>query len=267
MVVHLLTNASLLNSDASFQKNVHSIHSLGTILPLVEWLFIFGPILFHSIIGIVIIRGGLPNSGAYPYGPNIRYTLQRVTGIIAFIFIFWHVFHMHGWFHFEAWSSVAERLNGANFRPYNAATSVYLAMQGFVIPVLYFLGVAASVFHLANGLWTMGITWGVWTSPKAQDRAGWACLSFGVALMLVTVGIMIGIRRVDPERAYAHEKQAIEVRRATGEITDGDIEHKAFSDAEFREKLQRLRGSRGVVAEGPEIPLSKSPTAPKEGES
>ena len=32
------------------------------------------------------------------------------------------------------------------------------------------------VFHLANGLWTMGITWGVWTSPAAQRRALWACV-------------------------------------------------------------------------------------------
>ena len=58
MVVHLLTNASVLDSPATFQKNVYSIHSLGVILPVVEWVFIFIPLLFHAIFGVLIIRGG-----------------------------------------------------------------------------------------------------------------------------------------------------------------------------------------------------------------
>lgn len=98
MVVHLLTNATVLDSPATFQKAVYQIHGLGTVLPLVEWVFIFLPILFHAILGVVMIRGGLPNSGAYRYVSNIRYTLQRATGMIAFVFIVWHVFHMLGWF-------------------------------------------------------------------------------------------------------------------------------------------------------------------------
>ena len=103
MCIHLLTNASTLDSSATFQRAVYQIHSLGSILPLVEWVFIFIPILFHGIIGVVIIRGGLPNYGSYKYTSNLRYTLQRASGMIAFAFIMWHVFQMHGWFHFEAW--------------------------------------------------------------------------------------------------------------------------------------------------------------------
>ena len=92
MCVHLLTNATVLDSPATFQKNVYSIHGLGKLLPLVEWGFIFLPILFHGIFGFVIIRGGLSNSSTYSYGNNVRYTLQRVSGMIAFFFIMWHVF-------------------------------------------------------------------------------------------------------------------------------------------------------------------------------
>ena len=50
-----------------------------------------------------IIAGGLPNTHNYPYGANYRYTLQRATGVIAFLFIMLHVFHMHGWFHNDSW--------------------------------------------------------------------------------------------------------------------------------------------------------------------
>ena len=37
--------------------------------------------------------------------------------------------------------------------------------------IAYVVGVLAACYHLANGLWTMGITWGVWTSPNAQSWA------------------------------------------------------------------------------------------------
>jgi succinate dehydrogenase / fumarate reductase cytochrome b subunit len=61
MVVHLLTNSTINDSALAFQKNVYAIHSL-PLLPLVEWVFIFIPLLFHGIFGVVIIRGGLPNN-------------------------------------------------------------------------------------------------------------------------------------------------------------------------------------------------------------
>ena len=59
----------------------------GNLLPLVEWTFIFIPILFHAIVGVAIVAGMVPNTGNYPYGANRRYTLQRWTGMIAFVFI------------------------------------------------------------------------------------------------------------------------------------------------------------------------------------
>ena len=163
--------------QGTFQRAVYQIHSLGVVLPVIEWGFIFLPILFHAVIGVAIIRGGLPNSGTYATDKNVRYTLQRATGMIAFVFIVWHVFHMHGWFHFDAWvDGVARPLGGANFEPYNAASSLGAATNGFVVPLLYGIGVLSCVFHLANGIWTMGITWGVWVSPAAQRRADLYCV-------------------------------------------------------------------------------------------
>jgi len=186
MVVHLVVNATVEISPGTFQENVYTIHSLGWLLPFVEWGFIFGPLLFHAIFGVVIIAGGLPNTGNYPTASNIRYTLQRVTGVLAFLFIMWHVFHMHGWIHADWWiDGVAKNLGGAQFKPYNAASSAGLALQGFVVVVCYVIGIVSCVFHLANGIWTMGITWGVWTSPAAQKRANMVCLVFGLGLGVV----------------------------------------------------------------------------------
>jgi len=214
MVVHLLTNSTVVDSPATFQKSVYLIHSLGSMLPIVEWGFIFIPLLFHAIIGVVIIASGLPNTTAYPYESNIRYTLQRMTGMIAFVFIVWHVFHMHGWFHNEWWlTNVAEPLGGAQFKAYNASSTAAAALSSTLVMILYAIGVLASVFHLANGIWTAGITWGLWLSPAAQGRAGVACWVFGLGLSVVGMTALIGMSRVD-------QREAVKIE---GEMRDAGI--------------------------------------------
>ena len=66
MVVHLLVNSSLLTGPSTFQKNVYQIHGLEDALLFVEWAFIFLPILFHGLIGLLIFGSGQSNVGTYP---------------------------------------------------------------------------------------------------------------------------------------------------------------------------------------------------------
>lgn len=207
MCVHLVVNASVVNGPETFQNNVYSIHALGKLLPLVEWTTIFLPLIFHAVIGVWIIRSGLPNSGAYAYGSNIRYTLQRASGVVALLFILYHVFHMHGWFHFDWWLAWAEKLGGAQFSPFNAPSTAGKALQNPLIMIFYAVGVIACVFHLANGLWTMGITWGVWTSPKAQNRALYACGAFGAALLAVGLTSIAGMVAVGSGEGFQQARQ------------------------------------------------------------
>ena len=238
MVVHLTVNASVLNSAGTFQRAVYQIHSLGKILPVVEWTFIFLPILLHAVIGVLIVYEGRFNNSSYPYGGNVRYTLQRVTGVIAFVFIVWHVFHMHGWFHAESWRvHVAENLNGANFRPYNAASSLGEAMRGFWMPAFYAVGVLSCIFHLANGIWTMGITWGAWVSPGAQRRASWVCLAGGIGLAVVSMSALVGSTSVDVGDALRVEDAMFQAKIDSGELQRPEAEHKRW-EPEEREKLE-----------------------------
>lgn len=236
MCVHLLTNSTILNGAETFQNNVYLIHSLGGMLPLVEWAFIFLPLIFHAVIGVVIIKGGLPNNSQYRYGANWRYTMQRVTGMIAFVFIFYHVFHLHGWFHNEWWlEKIALPLGGASFSPYNAASTLKAAMSGVIIPAFYAVGVLASVFHLANGVWTMGITWGAWTTPKSQAAALKVCTLFGVGLAIVGMSALWGATTAETatgqeeiEEIRAAEDRMYEARVEAGAVIPN--EHKRYAD-------------------------------------
>ena len=131
----------------------------------------------------------------YRYGSNIRYTLQRATGMIAAAFILFHVWQMH-------WLGAG--LGGGGFelhdqagRATGALTTATLIQQSWWMGPVYFVGVASSVFHLANGIWTSLITWGITIRPKTQRVAGYACAAFGIALFLVGVGALNGFKRFD----------------------------------------------------------------------
>jgi succinate dehydrogenase / fumarate reductase, cytochrome b subunit len=236
MCVHLLVNASVLESPAAFQRNVYQIHSLGSLLPVVEWAFIFLPILFHACIGVVIVAGGMPNTGNYPYQANYRYLLQRITGLLAFLFIAIHVFHMHGWFHADVWlEKVVHPLGGAQFKPFNAASTAGLALQSVVMVAVYLIGVLSCVYHLANGIWTMGITWGVWISPAAQSRALKVCGLFGVLLAVVGVGGIFGMRQ-QGQGEKLNEARQVEDRIYQHKIDAGDLAPNAEKRAAAEDK-------------------------------
>ena len=227
MCVHLITNASLIGGASVFQNNVFAIHSL-PLLPLIEWTFIFLPILFHAVVGIWISKSGKSNLQQYRLTRNRRYTWQRITGYIAFLFIFVHVFHLHGWFQNEWWlKNFAEPIGMARFRPYNAASSLATAMTGVLWPVFYAVGVLACTFHLANGIWTAGITWGVWLTPRSQSRASTACTLFGLLIAAAGLSSLFAVKSIDAKEAEITENEMYDARKRAHTITPDD--HKRSS--------------------------------------
>ncbi len=196
---HLATNASILDGPSTFQMRVNIIHQLGPItLSVLEWGTIFLPILLHGIIGLIIVSRGKRNLRHYPFLENWRYTLQRVTGVAVMAFILFHVFQMHGWFRWEWWTAhVARPFGGARFDWEHATVSAATVLAGSkIFAVIYFIGIVSAVYHLANGLWTMGITWGVWTTPHAQRWANIPCALFGMALLIIGLGALYGMLNI-----------------------------------------------------------------------
>ena len=219
VMVHLLTNASVLGGAAAFQSRVDLIHSLGPLLPAIEWLFIFLPMLFHAIMGFVIITTGMPNVGSYSYMGNVRYTLQRASGMIAFVFILWHITQLH-------WMGAP--LGGGQFDPHHAASSAAVALKPVAITLMYAIGVIATVYHFANGLWSLGITWGLWTSPAAMQRANWLSLVVGLGLGAAGLGALGGMRSIDVEKAKEVETRMYKARQ----LLEGGMSVKSSSHVE-----------------------------------
>jgi succinate dehydrogenase / fumarate reductase cytochrome b subunit len=212
LIFHLCANALVLISPASYQGAVDGIHSLGFLVPVLEWTFIFGPMLFHAAVGWMIISGMVSNVGSYPYTSNVRYTLQRVTGMIAFFFILWHLWHMHHY---------GKPFGGGWFDAHHASSSASAALQSTAIRIGYVVGVLSAVYHLANGIWTFGITWGIWTSERAMRGASYVCLAFGLLLAGIGIASLVGMTQVDIDEARLIEDRLQQQRKwERGDPTD-----------------------------------------------
>lgn len=198
LVIHLATNASILvpgKPGVEFQNSVERIHALGPLLIPVEIIGIFLPLFFHAIIGFQIIFTGKSNAQSYPYGGNIRYTLQRWTGVIAFFFIMYHLWQMH-WLG-KPFGGGKFALHSESGDPTGAFTTAAAIQSAWYVAPLYAIGIIASVYHLANGIWTALITWGITIRPRSQRVAGYVCATIGVLVCALGLGALNGFKRFD----------------------------------------------------------------------
>src|SRR5262249_53415241 len=148
--------------------------------------------------------GAVPNPNAYTYTSNLRYTAQRVTAIITFLFIAFHVVQLHHFFG-APFKEIGETKFGAQFDPVHAASSAAVALQPLWVKIVYLIGMLSAIYHFSNGVWTLGITWGFWTSARAQRRASWISVVLGLFLAVVGITALSGFSRVNPEQAIKVE--------------------------------------------------------------
>lgn len=223
LIEHLITNSMALQGADQYNKSVSFITSLPYLLFL-EIFGIFIPLAFHAIYGIKIAMTAQPNSGQYPYMANKRYTWQRVTGYIAFVFIIVHLakFRFAHWI----WPTMADGkprphfLESGNF--FQTTYDGLMNWQPWGIPVapwlvlgFYTLGLAAACFHFANGLWTFCISWGITVGAKAQQRFGYVAAVVGISLFGLGAMSLYG---------FANPKEAKKAATQTNAsaVVDGD---------------------------------------------
>ena len=188
LIVHLLVNAAIFQGGIVYQQQVDKIHSL-PFLPIIEWTFIYIPIIYHTIYGVWITLTGQPNVTQYPYGKNWMYLLQRISAMIIVAFIVFHVLALkYGMF-------------GTNlsFDPHQALPTVvrHMHVHPLLIWIVYPIGILASCFHLANGFWTAAITWGLTISAGAQRRWGFACAGLFAITFIAGMLALVGSARMD----------------------------------------------------------------------
>jgi succinate dehydrogenase / fumarate reductase cytochrome b subunit len=179
---HMFSNSFSTQGPEAYNRMVETLQGLPYVLWL-EVLFIFLPILFHAIYGIYIATQARYNVVQYPMFRNVMFLLQRVTGVFLLIYIALHVWETRIQVFFDA--SLKHRF--------------FEHMQELLTNDLYFglyvAGVISAAFHLANGLWTFGIVWGITAGRRSQILSSYACAVVGVLVAGMGINSLLGFFR------------------------------------------------------------------------
>jgi succinate dehydrogenase / fumarate reductase cytochrome b subunit len=187
LIEHFYTNSKVLGSVAAgksgeqlFNEAVADLQSIPYII-FVEVLGIFIPLIYHAVYGLIITYEGRPNVGSYDYGRNWMYFFQRVTGVILFFFITFHVLN----FRFGLIPGLNE-ISVAD-HPERAFKIVSGEFRIWWIMFIYVIGIASTTFHFANGLWLFLVDWGITIGQRAQRLSGYLCAVLGFTLTFVGI--------------------------------------------------------------------------------
>lgn len=148
---------------------------------ILSLLTVYLPLVYHSIYGLFITRESAPNFLRYSWYRNWMYGFQRASGIGLLLFIPAHLVKAR-----FANVFLGERMSFAH------------EAEGFTHPLsvaVYVLGILGIAFHLANGLFTFGITWGAWTGPRGQRRAAAGSIALFFVLAAMGFWAMAGFLR------------------------------------------------------------------------
>ena len=173
LAFHLYENYSATIGSEAYNRMTQKLQETRFALAL-EIGVIIVPLLFHGVYGLFITGTARPNVVSNRYVRNWMYFLQRATGIILFAFVIFHL-----------WTT---RL--VNVRDHESVDLFRLMQDSVANPwiyAFYVLGILSATFHLANGIWSFSIVWGLTVGPKAQRRMMW--ISAAVFLALSFIGI------------------------------------------------------------------------------
>jgi len=174
LLEHLLSNFEALKGPIAYGDQVKFLNSL-PLVRVLEWTFIFIPILYHAGYGVYIWLRGKSNVVYYPWAGNWMYVAQRYTGLIAFVYIVQHV--------------IRQRFMGVSLpeHPYAAFAKVQHELANPFMLAVYVIAMIAVCWHFSYGVWLFAAKWGITPGTVARRRFGYVCAALGV--LLVVMGI------------------------------------------------------------------------------
>lgn len=171
LVVHLTANYQATRGAEAFNQTVAFLESLPFLIVL-EFVFIYFPLLFHAIYGIYIAFQAKHNVANYGFLRNQLFMWQRITGVITLIFIAWHV-----------WQTRIAYAMGTELN-YDMMANI---LSNPVMVVFYAIGILSAVFHFSNGVWSFLVHWGITVGPRSQRLATY--LTLGIFVVVAFIGL------------------------------------------------------------------------------
>jgi succinate dehydrogenase / fumarate reductase cytochrome b subunit len=175
LLEHMLTNYEAFNAGPEgFSGAVEWLQSL----PLVLFLEIFGiwlPLLYHGVYGLYVAFQARHNVSRYGYVRNQMFLLQRITGVVTFVFVAWHF-----------WDTRFQVALG-NLDHADLGARMHELVTNPVYYALYIIGVVAATFHFSNGMWSFLVSWGVTVGPRAQRVSSYIWMGVFVIMSVLFI--------------------------------------------------------------------------------
>lgn len=171
---HFFSNSFAFQGPEKFNTLVETFQGMW-ITPILEVGMIGLPILFHAVLGLVIVYTCSNNFISYSYYRNWMYFFQRLTGVVAIVFIFLHVYS----------ARIMPLIQGKHI----TFADMHLIFQPTWAKWFYVIGILSAVFHLTNGINTTLMTWGITVSQRSQKITAIAC--WGLFLAMGVWGLLI----------------------------------------------------------------------------
>jgi succinate dehydrogenase / fumarate reductase cytochrome b subunit len=172
LLEHLLSNFEALKGPAAYEAQVRFLNSL-PLVRVMEWVFIFLPLLYHGLYGVYIWLCGRSNIVDYPWGGNWLYTAQRYTGLLAILYIGQHV--------------LRQRFLGVSLRehPGTAFAKVQQELANPWMLAIYIVAMIAICCHFSYGTWLFKAKWGITPGAHARRRYGLVCVALAIVLAVM----------------------------------------------------------------------------------
>jgi succinate dehydrogenase / fumarate reductase, cytochrome b subunit len=201
-VEHLLTNYSAYQGGPErFLEHVHWIHSLPLVFFL-ELFLIWLPLLYHGVYGLYVAYQARNNVSHHGHFRNWMFLLQRVTGVITFVFVVWHV-----------WNTRVQIALG-NVEQDAIGTQMHQIVTNPLYYGIYVVCIIAAVFHFSNGLWSFFVSWGITVGPRAQRVSTYATMALFVVMAIMFIMSLNAF--VDESFAAAAAESAAAALQAAG---------------------------------------------------
>lgn len=192
LVVHLLINSYAMQGQDAFMAKVELLETM-PFLPVIEFSLIWAPLVYHSLFGIWVGWIAKNNPLKYPYARNWNFALQRWTGFFMLFFVFWH--------------GISQRFLLGDPR-HEAFNNIVGVVENPITYAFMLVGLVATVYHFANGLWEFCIDWGFTVSMRSQYIMG--IISIVVFIALTAVGYFaLNAFRIDEVATNHQVSQAL----------------------------------------------------------
>jgi len=172
LIEHIVSNFETVNGPLAYALQVRFLNSL-PLVRVLEWVFIFIPIIYHGLYGLYIWFRGKSNVVYYPWAGNWMYVAQRWTGLVAVLYITQHV--------------LRQRFTGISLpeNPGAAFHKVQLELANPFMLAVYIIAMIAICWHFAYGIWLFAAKWGITPGETARKRFGYVCAAFGAILLFM----------------------------------------------------------------------------------